>query len=114
MGKLIGELRRGDYVSQHFLIEGEIRMDNFKRTVAIFAVGLGIGAAVALLLAPQSGEDTRDWISDQAKRKAKLLRRKGQQSLESLQDAMDASGDKIASVLKSSKGMLDSVAEKFD
>ena len=32
-----------------------------------FLIGVGVGAATALLLAPQSGEETRDWISDRAR-----------------------------------------------
>jgi gas vesicle protein len=32
-------------------------------TVAFLAVGLGIGAAVSILLAPKSGEETRRWIA---------------------------------------------------
>ena len=33
-----------------------------------FAVGLGVGAVLALLFAPASGEDTRDYISNGVKK----------------------------------------------
>ena len=33
-------------------------------------IGFAVGAATALLLAPQSGEETREWIADQSRRKA--------------------------------------------
>ena len=32
-----------------------------------FLIGFAAGAATALLFAPQSGEDTREWISDRAR-----------------------------------------------
>jgi gas vesicle protein len=40
--------------------------DNYSTSVISFAVGLGIGAVVALLLAPKSGEDLRGQITDGA------------------------------------------------
>jgi gas vesicle protein len=35
---------------------------------AIFAVGMGVGAILALLFAPSSGEETRDYISNGVKK----------------------------------------------
>jgi gas vesicle protein len=32
-----------------------------------FLIGIAVGAATALLFAPQSGEETREWISDRAR-----------------------------------------------
>lgn len=32
-----------------------------------FLIGFAVGAVSALLLAPQSGEETREWISDRAR-----------------------------------------------
>jgi gas vesicle protein len=40
--------------------------DNYSTSVISFAVGLGIGAVVALLLAPKSGEELRGQITDGA------------------------------------------------
>lgn len=39
-----------------------MRRNQFSSTVLGFAVGVGIGAALGLLLAPQSGEETRDHL----------------------------------------------------
>ena len=36
-------------------------------SVSAFVMGFGVGAALAVLFAPQSGEDTRDYISASAK-----------------------------------------------
>ena len=40
------------------------------RTLVGLLIGFGIGVGVTLLLAPQSGEDTRDWIAHLTPRQA--------------------------------------------
>jgi gas vesicle protein len=50
-------------------------MNNIGRTTLVFLTGLGIGAGIAALFAPRSGEETREWIADRAERKPKVLRR---------------------------------------
>jgi len=73
--------------------------------------GVGIGAAAGILLAPQSGEDTREWISDKyndgihtAKTKAKRMRwRVGDwidQGQERVTDAVNAGGDALKKAVK--------------
>ena len=73
--------------------------------------GVGIGAAAGILLAPQSGEDTREWISNKyddgihtAKAKVKRTRQGvgnwidwGQ---ERVTDAVNAGGDALKKALK--------------
>jgi gas vesicle protein len=39
-----------------------MRRNQFSSTALGFAVGIGVGAAIGLLFAPQSGEETRDYI----------------------------------------------------
>lgn len=39
-----------------------MRRNQFSSTALGFAVGVGIGTALGLLLAPQSGEETRDYL----------------------------------------------------
>jgi gas vesicle protein len=41
---------------------------NWSNKYTIFAVGMGVGAVLALLFAPASGEDTRDYISNTVKK----------------------------------------------
>lgn len=67
---------------------------------AAFIIGLGIGAVVALLFAPQSGEETRDMISQKvdqgrdyvndqrkaARRTAQTWMNEGRKSAENLKD----------------------------
>jgi gas vesicle protein len=73
--------------------------------------GVGIGAAAGILLAPQSGEDTREWISDTyddgirtAKAKAKRMRKRVgdwiDESQERVTDAVNAGGDALQKAVK--------------
>jgi gas vesicle protein len=42
------------------------RNSGWPQAISAFALGLGAGAALGVLFAPQSGEDTRDYISSSA------------------------------------------------
>ena len=39
---------------------------NWTQTASAFSVGLGVGALLGLILAPQSGRDTRAYLRDKA------------------------------------------------
>ena len=89
-------------------------MNNTGRATLIFLTGLGIGAGLAALFAPQSGEETREWIADTAERKYKGLRRMGRRSFRQLQDAVADGEEKVTVVLRNGKKALGSVAAKLD
>jgi gas vesicle protein len=89
-------------------------MNNTGRTIFVFLAGLGIGAGLAALFTPQSGEETREWIADTAERKFKVLRRVGRRSLRQLQDALTEGEEKVTGVLRNGKKALESVATKLD
>lgn len=89
-------------------------MNNTGRTTLIFLTGLGIGAGLTALFAPQSGEETREWIADTAERRFKGLRRMGRRSLRHLQDAMADGEEKVTEVLRNGKKALESAAAKLD
>jgi gas vesicle protein len=89
-------------------------MNHTGRTTLIFLTGLGIGAGLAALFAPQSGEETREWIADTAERRFKGLRRMGRRSLRQLQDAVADGEEKVTEVLRNGKKALESVASKLD
>jgi len=89
-------------------------MNNTGRTALVFLTGLGIGAGLAVLFAPRSGEETREWIADTAERKFKVLRRVGRRSLRQLQDAVAEGEERVTGVLRNGKKALESVAAKLD
>jgi gas vesicle protein len=89
-------------------------MKDSGRVLVGFLAGLGIGAAVALLFAPQSGEDAREWIDDTVEDEAYRLRRKAKRSLDQVQDAMEKGEQTVAKVLKTGKTALDTLAAKLD
>jgi gas vesicle protein len=45
-------------------MQGRIR---WPETISVFAVGIAVGAALGVLFAPKSGEETRDFIADTAR-----------------------------------------------
>jgi len=89
-------------------------MNSTGRTTLVFLTGLGIGAGLAALFAPRSGEETREWIADTAERKFKVLRRVGRRSFRQLQDAVAEGEEKVTGVLRNGKKALESVAAKLD
>jgi gas vesicle protein len=84
------------------------------RVLLGFLAGLGVGAAIALLFAPQSGEDTREWIGDTVEDETYRLRRKAKRSLDQVQDALEKGEQTVAKVLKTGKTALDTLAAKLD
>jgi gas vesicle protein len=75
--------------------------------ITYFVVGLGIGVAVGLLMAPRSGEETRqflrtkadegtDFLRTKADEGKEFVRRRGTELRESASDLIDRSKDAIA------------------
>jgi gas vesicle protein len=74
---------------------------NWAGFTSAFAIGVGVGAALGILLAPKSGEDTRAYIRDTARdtlddavARGKKVARRGQKAVddarEMVNDAVDA------------------------
>jgi gas vesicle protein len=89
-------------------------MNNTGSSTIAFLTGLGIGAGIAILVAPRSGEETREWIADTAEQKFKVLRRKGRRSFRELQDAVADGQEKVTAVLRNGKKAIESVAANWD
>jgi gas vesicle protein len=75
-----------------------------------FLAGMGIGAAVALLFAPQSGEETRKQIADRAQDGKDYVTSKGREIRKHAEDMVDQGKDlvskqkaRLADVLESGK-----------
>ena len=88
-------------------------MNNGRGTIT-FLAGLGIGIGLALLFAPLSGEETREWLIDNAESKMKRLRRQGRRWVYQVQDVLDKGEGRVTRALRSSKDALDFVASRLD
>jgi gas vesicle protein len=67
---------------------------------AVFAIGVGAGAAVALIYAPQTGEKTR-----------KQIRRKLEDAGDYLKDASETLGEHAEKAVKRGKDVWEDVSE---
>lgn len=88
-------------------------MSNTGRTALYFVAGLGVGAGLALLFAPKSGKETREWMKETAEDGLKRVKKQGRESIEYLTDMVDSGEKKVAGALKTGRGVLHSVAEKL-
>jgi gas vesicle protein len=84
------------------------------RGTAHFLVGLGVGLGLALLFAPQSGEETRQWIMETADGRFRSLRRTGRRLIFETQDWLDRGEQSVSRMLRNSKNALESMAAKLD
>ena len=89
-------------------------MTNGRGTITTFVAGLGIGIGLALLFAPLSGEETREWLMDNAENRLRRIRRQGRRWVYQFQDVLDKSEDRVTKVLRTSKNALGSVASRLD
>jgi len=89
-------------------------VNNGRGTITTFVAGLGIGMGLALLFAPLSGEETREWLMDNAENRLKRIRRQGRRWVYQFQDVLDKSEDRVTKVLRTSKNALGSVAFRLD
>ena len=89
-------------------------MNNGRGTITTFVAGLGIGMGLALLFAPLSGEETREWLMDNAENRLKRIRRQGRRWVYQFQDVLDKSEDRVTKVLRTGKNALGSVASRLD
>jgi gas vesicle protein len=84
------------------------------REVTSLLVGFGIGVGLALLFAPQSGDETREWISANAEDGFRQLRRRGRRLVFEAQDLLDRGEYGVNRALRTGKNMLESVAAKLE
>jgi gas vesicle protein len=88
-------------------------VNNGRGTITTFVAGLGIGMGLALLFAPLSGEETREWLMENAEDRLKRIRRQGRRWVYQVQDVLDKSEDRVTKVLRTGKDALDSVASRL-
>jgi gas vesicle protein len=62
-----------------------------------FLVGLGIGAAIGVLYAPQAGTETRESLAESARERAEYLKQKSRDAAAQVNTYVDAGKDSSAS-----------------
>jgi len=84
--------------------------DKTSSKVSYFLVGMGIGALVGILFAPQSGEETREYLvnkadegRDFAQKKARELRERAEDLIERSKEIMSRQKDAIATAVDAGK-----------
>ncbi len=70
--------------------------DNVGSKVSYFLVGLGIGAAIGILFAPSSGEETREFLSNKADQGREYAQKKARELRERAEDLIERSKEIIA------------------
>lgn len=70
--------------------------DNVGSKVSYFLVGLGIGAAIGILFAPSSGEETREFLSNKADQGREYAQNKARELRERAEDLIERSKEIIA------------------
>ena len=73
-------------------------------------LGAIIGAAIGLLLAPQSGEETRDTITDQAREISDRVKEGSRQFLESSRDLLEQSKTQVTSAVQQGREQVGTAA----
>jgi len=83
---------------------------NFTTKVAYFVAGVGIGAAIALLFAPESGEETRRRIvaktqegKDYVTAKGREIRKQAEELVDQGKELVNKQKARLADVLESGK-----------
>jgi len=84
--------------------------DNGGSQVGFFLAGLGIGAVIALLLAPRSGKETRDIIVQKAEEgrdfvinKSEEIRRQAEDAVDKGKDLVNKQKDLLSAALEAGK-----------
>jgi gas vesicle protein len=72
-----------------------IQSDGPLPAFAWLMAGIGIGAVAGILLAPRSGEDTREWISTQSKNGMDTVNSKVRQTGRQVGDWIDESRQRV-------------------
>jgi len=70
--------------------------DNGSAKFVYFLTGLGIGALIGILLAPQSGERTREILTERAEEGREYLLRKGREVREQASSLVDRGKETMA------------------
>ncbi len=78
--------------------------------VAYFLAGMGLGAIVALLFAPRSGKETRDYITQRAEEgreyvsaKSRDVRKQAEEAVEKAKEVVTKQKEQLSAALEAGK-----------
>jgi gas vesicle protein len=72
-------------------------------TIAYLVAGLGIGAAMSILLAPKSGAETRQWIASKCLDGVDTANKSIRQTRRQVKDLVDQGQKKISEVVEAGR-----------
>ncbi|HZP01450.1 MAG TPA: YtxH domain-containing protein [Terriglobia bacterium] len=81
--------------------------------VAFFLAGMGIGAIVALLFAPRSGKETREFISKKAEEGKDYVASRGREIRQQAEDYVEKGKDLVAKQKEMLSAALDAGKQAY-
>jgi len=72
-----------------------------------FLIGLGVGAAVGVLYAPKSGQETREELASSAREKSEYVREQSRKAAEKVSDITDRGRDQLNEYVDRGKDAVD-------
>jgi len=84
--------------------------ENGASKVAFFLAGMGIGAVLALLFAPKSGKETRDFLTEKAEEgrdyvtaRGRDLRKQAEEVVDKAKDVVSKQKEQLSAALEAGK-----------
>jgi gas vesicle protein len=87
---------------------------NIIPNVNYFLVGLGIGSAVGILLAPKSGQKTREYIAKKTREANEYTRKKARELRDRAEDAIGRGKETIAQTKEQIAGAIDTGRDTYN
>lgn len=87
-------------------------MDDSKG-LSYFFLGMGVGVAVGLLFAPQSGEETRGLIKSKAQEGGDLIKKRGEELRDNAAEAIDKGRDLVKTQREQLNAALDAGKQAY-
>jgi gas vesicle protein len=83
--------------------DASLSNNNHGSALAYLAVGMGIGAAMSIFLAPKSGAETRQWIANKCLDGVDTANKSFRHTRRQVKDAMDQGQEKISDVVDAAR-----------
>lgn len=87
--------------------------NNGASNLGFFLAGLGIGAILALLFAPQSGKETRDLIARKADESKDFVSEKGRELRQQAEELVEKGKERFQSVKERSAAAVEAARQAY-